>query len=149
MNDVIQQIFRLNPAIRRKMLAEIRQSGYDTTFEQFSVMNFLYNSEGVIQSDLAAGTLKDKTNITRILDILQRDGYIERRSHRTDRRSTMIFLTDSGKELTENLLQIVEKVYRHIKRGISEDDLIFVGEIVAKMNDNLADDVIENGNFPS
>ena len=48
------------------------------TPEQFTVLNALSESEWLYQRQISAITLKDRANITRIINILEKKGYIKK-----------------------------------------------------------------------
>ena len=47
--------------IKRKMLNAFAEKGYGITFEQWTVLNVLYAEPGLIQSEIAQRTNKEKT----------------------------------------------------------------------------------------
>lgn len=109
--------------IKRKLLSAFLEKGYDITFEQWTVMNVLYTEPGLIQSEIAMKTYKDKTNVTRILDVLSRKGYVVRENHGNDRRSSCIYLTDSGENMFSDLIPCVELNNEQFRKGISDEEL--------------------------
>ena len=90
--------------VKRHILRLFQQNGYDLTFEQWTVLNVIYADPGSIQSEVAEKTYKDRTNVTRILDILTRKGYITRARDDMDRRVYRLYLTDKGNSLFDNLI---------------------------------------------
>lgn len=52
--------------------------GCPITIEQFIILDAIYFNTGICQRDLAKIVLKDRSNITRILNILENEGYIVR-----------------------------------------------------------------------
>ncbi|MCZ8286166.1 MAG: MarR family transcriptional regulator, partial [Bacteroidia bacterium] len=67
--------------------------------EQFSVLSHLWQKDGLQQTELALCTNRNRANVTRILDILERERIVERRDDAIDRRVFRIYLTDKGKSL--------------------------------------------------
>ncbi|MNI21155.1 Transcriptional regulator HosA [compost metagenome] len=105
------------------MLAIFMEQGYDLTFEQWMVLNVLYAEPGIIQSEIAARTFKDKTNVTRILDVLAKKGYVAREAHGRDRRSFQIYLTAAGQEIFTDLIPHVQQLNEQFKQGIPDEEL--------------------------
>jgi MarR family transcriptional regulator for hemolysin len=54
--------------------------------------------DGISQKALAALLGSDAASLVRLLDILARDGFLERRADPLDKRSRLIFLTPAGRE---------------------------------------------------
>jgi DNA-binding MarR family transcriptional regulator len=62
------------------------------------------------------GFFKDKPNVSRMLDALERKRLIHRQP--TDRRRYSIFLTAEGKKLIEELLPIVTQLREEAENGL-------------------------------
>ncbi len=123
--------------IKRKTLSAFMEKGYDITFEQWTVLNVLYVEPGIIQSEIAEKTYKDKTNVTRILDVLSKKGYVIRESHEKDRRSSCIYLTDKGKKMFEDLIPCVEFINEQFSKGIMDTELELFNSILERICRNV------------
>ncbi|WP_019914094.1 MarR family winged helix-turn-helix transcriptional regulator [Paenibacillus sp. HW567] len=117
------QIIKGEVLIKRKMLGVFMEKGYDLTFEQWTVLNVLYAEPGINQSEIAARTFKDKTNVTRILDVLAKKGYLAREAHDQDRRSYRIYLTQAGHEMFADLIPHVKRLNEQFKTEIPAEEL--------------------------
>lgn len=95
---------------------------YDITPEQWGVLNRLWEKEGISQKEISEVTIKDQTTLTRILDKLERKGYLKRQNSPTDRRVFLIFLTDEGRELERKLVPIAYEVLDNALQGLSEQE---------------------------
>lgn len=82
---------------------QIKLLGIQATAEQWGLLHLIKNSPGLKQSEIANASLKDKTNVTRMLDILQREGYILRKDDPVDRRTFRIYITPEGENLLEQI----------------------------------------------
>jgi MarR family transcriptional regulator, organic hydroperoxide resistance regulator len=131
------QIIKGEVLIKRKLLSLFTQKGYDLTFEQWTILNILYKEQGLIQSDIAERTYKDKTNVTRILDVLEKKSYISRKNHSKDRRSSCIFLTKSGLDMFKDLIPYVKKLNQEFGRGISSDEMVLFTNILSRICTNI------------
>ncbi|NWF56022.1 MAG: MarR family transcriptional regulator [Syntrophaceae bacterium] len=61
--------------------------------------------------------------MTSLIDRMETAGLVRREDHPTDRRAYQICLTPRGKELEEKLDEVVARAYKHLTRGIAEEDL--------------------------
>lgn len=109
---------------------------FGITSEQWSLLKRLKGQEGISIKDLAQRVEKDQGNVTRILDLLEKRGLVERRSNQNDRRSSLIYFTEEGRDLVENLMPIDEKVHEIAIDGISEPELIMFMQVLSKINQN-------------
>ena len=85
--------------------------------EQFSVLSHLWQKDGRPQNELAICTNRNRANVTRIIDILERDGIVERRDHAVDRRVFNIFLTEKVKPWKKTLLLVPRNPLMMPSRG--------------------------------
>ena len=123
--------------MKHKLHKQFTTKGYKATPEQWGILNLLEEEEGLTQSEIAEKTIKDKANITRILDVMQRNGLIQRRKHENDRRAYKIFLTDKGRHLQYTLAQYVQEIDNQACEGLSVEELMELNRILKKMCANF------------
>ena len=70
---------------------------------RFYTLFHIYNHPGINYIDLTDLLLCTKSNTTRIVRSLQKEGLIDRRNHPDDGRSFQLFLTDAGKDLYQRI----------------------------------------------
>lgn len=115
----------------------IRQHGLDVTPEQWAVLLTISRIPGIPQTELARRTWKDKTTITRILDVLAKHGYITRQPDPQDRRKYNIYLTDEGEVVLERLIAIATEVNNTFKHALTPSELHYVTIILPKICQQL------------
>lgn len=71
---------------------------YDVSVSQCYALEALIQSEKTL-NDLAAHLYLDKSTASRVVDALERKGYVERAPHPADRRALLLTPTPSGREL--------------------------------------------------
>lgn len=96
--------------MRKGLTESFRQSGFNVSPDQWSILAYLYKREPKSQRDIAQYLEKDNASITRTLDILQEKGLLERQNSPEDRRVFLICLTSEGEELAAGLIQHVKNV---------------------------------------
>jgi DNA-binding MarR family transcriptional regulator len=96
-------VYRTALKMKNELLQTFKAHGYDVTPEQWAVLVCLSEIEGQTQTELAERVVKDKTNLSRILDGMAAKELIVRRPNEDDRRSYRIYLTPSGEELTNQI----------------------------------------------
>ncbi|WP_322496202.1 MarR family transcriptional regulator [Chloroflexus sp.] len=75
---------------------------YDLSTPQYAIL-FYATEEGVPLSYICNEMLADNSNLTRLVDRLERRGLVQRATDPRDRRVTLVQLTPAGKELIEEL----------------------------------------------
>lgn len=83
--------------------------GYDLTPQQFGLLGFLWQQDGITQAELSAKSQIDRTTMGGLIDRLEKEGLVVRRSHPEDRRAYRICLTDRGKALQPELTPLAVK----------------------------------------
>jgi len=74
-------------------------------------------------SELSDVLKTTKSNITNLVDILERSGYLSRVRSREDRRVVMVKLTKEGKRLYEKLLDSFDSLIKKVISKIPDEDL--------------------------
>jgi len=80
-------INRVAKQTKRKLYSAFKENGYTLTPEHWAVLNRLWEKDGLSQTEIADQTFKDKANITRILDVMEKNDLVKRQKHEEDRRS--------------------------------------------------------------
>lgn len=128
---------RANAAMRAGFNRAIAGAGIAATTEQWGVLNIVRASPGIIQSEIAERSMKDRTNVTRMLDLLEKNGHIERRADADDRRSYRIYITSSGEALLERLAPIADAVNMKAAKGLTAGERRLLGELLEKIHRNM------------
>ena len=76
-------------------LAERNTVG-DLTGSQFAVLEALYHLGHMTQGEISAKVLKSGSNMTTVIDNLERDGFVRRERDAKDRRMIHVHLTEAG-----------------------------------------------------
>ena len=116
-------IHRLDSLLKLSLQRAFQSKGFDFTAEQWGVLLRLYESEGIHQSDLGARAGKDRHNITRILNRLEKNGYVQRVSDRHDMRRINVFLTKKSRDLEGKLTSIVIDLLERVFAGLSKREV--------------------------
>ncbi|NDY55685.1 MarR family transcriptional regulator [Desulfovibrio sulfodismutans] len=124
---------RLKLGLRRVFM----EHGLDVTPEQWGILLCLWRAEGLSQSELADRTVKDRTTITRILDLLEKKGLAERRKDASDRRTFRIHLTEAGRQARQELFPLVQGFAGKIYADLHEAEFSALQTIMAKINNRL------------
>ncbi len=90
------------------------------TISQFGVLEALYHKGPLCQRDIATKILKSTGNITMVIDNLEKRGLVRRQRDAEDRRFITIHLTETGKQLIDEVFPRVLAAIRE-EIGILED----------------------------
>ena len=81
-------------------LAE-RETIGDLTYSQFAVLEALYHLGHMTQGEISNKVLKSGSNLTTVIDNLERDGMVRRERDVEDRRVIHVHLTEAGQAKVE------------------------------------------------
>ncbi len=109
----------------------------DITSEQFGIIFLLYYKDGLYQSQVAKLLRKDRPNITRMVDILEKKGYITRKKDNENKRIIKLFITESGKETAKLLEPLREDFYKNMVDGFSDNDIKDLYKLLEKIRNNM------------
>src|SRR5215208_5706563 len=102
-------------------LAERNTIG-DLTYSQFAVLEVLYHLGSMTQGDISAKVLKSGSNMTTVIDNLERDGFVRRERDANDRRVIHVHLTEAGNGKIEAVLP------GHVAALVDEFSVLSAGE---------------------
>ncbi len=140
-NFDIQLIFailngKVSAAINRKLIRNFRTNGIEITPEQWTVLLYLWEKDGVTQQELCNATFKDKPSMTRLIDNMERQQLVIRTSDKKDRRINKIHLTQAGKNLEEKARFIANKTLKEALQGLTLEELKISQEVLRKIFNN-------------
>ncbi len=130
---------KVSAAINRKLSRNFRLGNLEITPEQWTVLLFLWEKDGVSQQELCNATYKDKPSMTRLIDNMERQHLVVRISDKHDRRTNLIHLTKTGKDLEEKAVIIASETLKESLSGIEEEELNISQDVLRKIFINTKD----------
>jgi MarR family transcriptional regulator for hemolysin len=94
-----------------------------TTRAQWIVLFRLREQEGLSQVDLADVLELQPISLVRLLDRLVEHGLLERRHDPKDRRANRLFLTESGRQLVDDLDSLRDAIASDVMQNLSTDQI--------------------------
>ena len=111
----------------------------EITPEQWTVLLYLWEKDGVTQQELCNATFKDKPSMTRLIDNMERQHLVIRVPDKRDRRTNKIHLTENGKKLEEKARFIANKTLKETLHGLTLEELRISQEVLRKIFTNTKD----------
>jgi MarR family 2-MHQ and catechol resistance regulon transcriptional repressor len=94
---------------------------YDVSVTQCYALEALVRRGGMTLNDLAAQLYLDKSTASRVVDALERKGYMTRLTHPVDRRAVLLEATGSGRELEGKIRDSILAEERELLAGFTPD----------------------------
>ena len=101
----IQETARILTRVHNEML-----SRHGISFAQFRVLNCLWETDGMNQSEIADMLHITPASLSALLNLLVKKGLLERRVDENDTRSRRIYLTENGVMLKKVSWEIIESL---------------------------------------
>ena len=105
--------------------------------EQFLLADLLWNHGSMSQQELADLLQKDKNSVTKLVDGLERKGFVKRTQNKDDRRSNTIVLTDAAEVLKPEAKRKGIFILDEMLDDIDEQELRSFLSTLRKLNCNM------------
>ncbi len=123
---------------RRQFDVELRAHETGLTMVRGRAILFLATAENpVTQNDIADALGIEHPTVVRLLDAMQKQGLIERRPMKGDRRANQIVLTNAAAHLAAAVEEISARLRTRLLKGIPQADLAASVRVLAAVARNL------------
>lgn len=123
--------------LKQYLAVMLRQNDVPLTPEQFMLIDLLWNQGEMSQQQLADQLQKDKNSVTKLVDAIERKGFVVRRQNPSDRRSNTLVLTEKAEFLKDGAKEKGISILENMLEGISEKELKAFLITLRKLNDNM------------
>ncbi|MDC7126296.1 MAG: MarR family winged helix-turn-helix transcriptional regulator [Spirochaetales bacterium] len=108
-------------------------------FNRFEMMVLLmvYEDDGISQKRIVSEAGGEGISIGIAVKSLSNKGYIERKTDQDDRRKLRLYVTDSGRKIRDEIMDLKRTVEESIVRGISSEELCLLDEIMQKIQNKI------------
>ena len=114
------KLIRAAESLSSKINLVLNESGL--TESQFGVLDALIHLGPMKQKELGKKILKSGGNITMVINNLEKRGLVQRKKGEKDKRQFIIHLTNSGKNLIQELLPTITKKIKNYFEILSSDE---------------------------
>ena len=129
------QLFRAFNKIRAKESSYIQS--FDITMNQFQVLEVLYHRGDLSIGSITKLTMSTPGNITVVVKNLKRDGYLETTPDDKDKRTSIVSISQKGKELIEKLFPNHAKNFEEYCKVLDDEETDTLFKILRKLHKSL------------
>ncbi|RCW45197.1 DNA-binding MarR family transcriptional regulator [Halopolyspora algeriensis] len=106
----VTSVMRVQQILQSAVDAALRP--HNLTFARYEALVLLtFSRRGSLPMRVMGDRLQlHPTSVTNIVDRLEQDGLVQRLSHPTDRRTTLVEITDSGRDLMKRATESVTEI---------------------------------------
>ena len=133
-------------ALGRAMARAIEPFGFNLGPPRYAVVRVIFLSEDgrLSLTEIARRVGVTTTNITNLIDGLERDGWVERFTSPSDRRVTYVQLTAQGKERCDELIPATARFTSQLFAALSDEEKASLIATLQKLR-RIADNADANG----
>ena len=136
--EVSKQIQMLSRKIKRNL--DTTFFSYGLTGVQAGILKFVYDKSKkgkVYAKDIENEFDKRRATIAGIIQLLEQNELIERKSEGKDARMKEIVLTDKALNIVKSINLTINNVEKNLKKYITKEEISNFLETLKKMNNNL------------
>ena len=105
------------------------------------ILMCLARCDGMSQVELTEATHFKAPTVSLDLKKLEKMGMVRREQNVSDMRVTRVYLTEMGKEFNRENFDALQAIDRSVMRGLTDDEIKTVTEILLKMRENMIEEV--------
>ncbi len=140
----IELVLRMTAASSARTAASSRffkGQGLERTSGRFAVLRALFFTSGSTERQMALSDISvvldvTNANITSLVDGLEKDGFVERVPHPTDRRSFIVCLTPRGEEVCRELMPGLAQLVADECAGLDDATKLLVIQAMKRIRQN-------------
>lgn len=101
----------------------LRENGFKITIDQWLILKVMTENPGISQQEIAERVFKDNASVTRMIELLVKSDYLERKVHPQDRRKSNLKITKEGKKVIDDVQNLVLENRKIALNGVSQKEL--------------------------
>ncbi|MFC2015234.1 MarR family winged helix-turn-helix transcriptional regulator [Chloroflexota bacterium] len=90
-------------------------------------------------SEIAEWTLKERHNITTLVDRLKRDGLVQTKHSTQDKRVVNVILTAKGRRVLKQATPVARGVVEQVMSSINKENIILLENMLGRLRKNSHD----------
>lgn len=104
---------------------------------QPSVLQALWEQEGLMHTELARCLQVQPATITKMLQRMEKAGFIERRPDPDDQRVSRVYLTDAGRAVRADVQQVWRQLEEEAFAGFTLEERVLLRRFFLQVRENL------------
>jgi DNA-binding MarR family transcriptional regulator len=104
---------------------------------QPSVLQALWEQEGLMHTDLARRLQVQPATITKMLQRMEKAGFVERRPDPDDQRVSRVYLTEAGQAVRADVQQVWRQLEEEAFAGFTLEERVLLRRFFLQIRENL------------
>lgn len=114
-----------------------RIEGSTLTLAQARALVYISRNEGMRQVDLAEMLEIQPITLARLIDLLEQNELVERRSAPADRRVCLLFLTPAATPHLAAIREVARTIFAEVLHGVDKQQIAAFHAVLHRMRENL------------
>lgn len=102
------------------------------------LLRALWREEGQSLGELAEILSVQPATVTKMVQRLEKNGFVLRKTDSEDQRIIRLYLTDKGKNVRNDVEAVTKTVRAKAYRGLSSEELVILKRLLLQVRQNLA-----------
>lgn len=115
----------------------LREAGIDLTAEQWGAIIVLHNGEAMTQGQIGERLQLEKSSVSRLINGLERRGWIARTQDPNDSRQRIVTLTPMALETAERCATIARAILEEAQRDLTGEEMLILRSLLSRTISNL------------
>ena len=101
------------------------------------MLRALWAQEGLTHTELSRELRVQPATITKMIQRMEKAGFVERRHDREDQRVSRVYLTAAGRAVREDVQQVWRRLEEEAFAGFTEKESLVLRQFFLRIRDNL------------
>jgi DNA-binding MarR family transcriptional regulator len=125
-------------SLTTRLVGQLRAAGYPGLSPAHGKVFPFIAGDGSRVADMARAARITKQSMSDLVDLLERQGYVERRPDPSDSRAKLVCLTDRGRQVVGTANRALDEAYAELEARVGPDGLAELRRLLALCGDALS-----------
>ena len=109
----------------------------ELTKMQFVLLKIVDSNEGINQNELAIFANRDKSSLTRLINTLEKKGFLARIPSKKDKRVNSLVITRKGKSILQKAIPVLLETITIFEKGLTKEEIETTIKTLQKIQENI------------
>ena len=101
------------------------------------MLDLLWEQDGRTQREIADHMRSNPATVTKMLQRMEANGFVERRTDPVDQRISRVYLTEKSQQVKVEVNKLYEDMARTVFDGFTLEEIMLLRRLLTHMRDNL------------
>jgi len=127
--------------LKRQVFRIIAKNDLQITPDQWVILHYLWEKNGLSVGELASKSKKDFANVTRIIDKLVKTGYVDKKKSRLDSRMSHVYLLPKADKIKGKIHDCWIESTEISLKGVTGSEQKILLELLQRIENNILENM--------